>query len=257
VRKRRGDGEEGAAIRPAPAIREMAPTERPRERLRRLGASQLSTAELWAIVLATGTSKRSALALGYDVMRRADGSLRALGTRPVAELEAVPGVGPARAATVHAVVELARRWATEHTEARPGMRAPADVARVMGPRMSDLCAEELHVLILDSQHRMARDVTVTRGLLNSSPVHAREVFREAIAENAAAVLLVHNHPSGDPTPSADDLRVTRELVECGRILDIPVLDHVVIARGGFVSLAERRQLGDGSREAYRDGHGSA
>jgi DNA repair protein RadC len=112
----------------------------------------------------------------------------------------------------------------------------------MTPRLADLAAEELHVLILDSQHRMAKDVTVTRGLLNSSPVHAREVFREAIAESAAAVVLVHNHPSGDPTPSADDLRVTADLVAGGRLVDIPVFDHVIVGRGGYVSLAERRLL---------------
>ncbi len=112
----------------------------------------------------------------------------------------------------------------------------------MTPRLADLPVEELHVLILDSQHRMAKDVTVTRGLLNSSPVHAREVFREAIAESAAAVVLVHNHPSGDPTPSADDLRVTADLVAGGRLVDIPVFDHVIVGRGGYVSLAERRLL---------------
>jgi len=175
-------------------------------------------------------------------MRRCGGSLRELGGRPVAELTAISGVGPARATVVHAALELARRWSVEPAGARPAIRGPSDVAVLLAPRLADLPVEELHVLILDSQHRMARDVTVTRGLLNSSPVHAREVFREAIAESAAAVVLVHNHPSGDPTPSADDLRVTAELVAGGRLVDIPVFDHVIIGRGGFVSLAEQRLL---------------
>ncbi len=116
---------------------------------------------------------------------------------------------------------------------------------MLEPRLADLAVEELHVLILDSQHRMTRDVTVTRGLLNSSLVHAREVFREAIAESAAAIVLAHNHPSGDPTPSADDLRVTTDLVAAGRLLEIPVFDHVIIGRGCHVSLAEQRLLDSG------------
>lgn len=175
-------------------------------------------------------------------MRQCGGSLRTLGGRPVAELTAIPGVGPARATVVHAALELAKRWSVEAAGPRPVIRGPSDVASLMTPRLADLPAEELHVLILDSQHRMAKDVTVTRGLLNSSPVHAREVFREAIAESAAAVVLVHNHPSGDPTPSADDLRVTADLVAGGRLVDIPVFDHVIVGRGGYVSLAERRLL---------------
>ncbi len=236
----KGAGEPGAGRL---AIREIPVAERPRERLRQLGARQLGTAELLALLIGSGGSGHSAMALGFEIMRRCRGSLRALGSRPVAELTAIPGIGPARATVVHAALELARRWAEEAAGPRPSIRGPADVAAAVGPRLADLAAEELHVLILDSQHRMARDVTVTRGLLNSSPVHAREVFREAIAESAAAVVLVHNHPSGDPTPSADDLRVTADLMAAGRVLDIPVFDHVIIARGGHVSLAEHRLLG--------------
>jgi DNA repair protein RadC len=224
------------------AIRELPVADRPRERLLRVGAGQLATAELLAVLVGSGTAGRSALALGHEILRRSGGSLRALGGRPVAELTAIPGVGAARAAAVHAALELAKRWAVETAGPRPVIRGPSDVASRMTPRLADLAAEELHVLILDSQHRMAKDVTVTRGLLNSSPVHAREVFREAIAESAAAVVLVHNHPSGDPTPSADDLRVTADLVAGGRLVDIPVFDHVIVGRGGYVSLAERRLL---------------
>jgi DNA repair protein RadC len=118
------------------------------------------------------------------------------------------------------------------------IRSPRDVVEYFGPRMEDLPVEEFHVAVLDAQHCLERDVTVTRGILNSSLVHPREVFREAIAERAAAVVLVHNHPSGDPTPSFDDRAVTEQLVAAGRLLDIPVHDHVIIGRGRYTSFAE-------------------
>ena len=128
--------------------------------------------------------------------------------------------------------------ASEAREAGAPVRSPRDVAAVFAPRLQDLPVEEFHVAILDAQHRLERDVLFTRGLLDSSLVHPREVFREAIAERAAAVVLVHNHPSGDPTPSAEDRAVTQQLVAAGRLLDIPVHDHVIIGRGRYMSFAE-------------------
>jgi DNA repair protein RadC len=118
------------------------------------------------------------------------------------------------------------------------VRSPRDVVAHFAPRLEDLPVEEFHVAVLDAQHRLERDITITRGILNSSLVHPREVFREAIAERAAAVILVHNHPSGDPSPSADDRSVTDQLVAAGRLLDIPVHDHVIIGRGRYTSFAE-------------------
>ena len=118
------------------------------------------------------------------------------------------------------------------------VRSPSDVYAAFAPRLEDLPVEEFHVAVLDAQHRLERDITVTRGILNSSLVHPREVFREAIAERAAAIILVHNHPSGDPAPSADDRLVTEQLVAAGRLLDIPVHDHVIIGRGRYTSFAE-------------------
>ena len=118
------------------------------------------------------------------------------------------------------------------------MRGPRDVWRFYGPRLEDLTVEEFHVAVLDSQHRLERDVLVSRGILNSSLVHPREVFREAIAERAASLVLVHNHPSGDPAPSADDRAITSQLVAAGRLLDIPIQDHLIIGRGRFLSFAE-------------------
>jgi DNA repair protein RadC len=156
----------------------------------------------------------------------------------MAALTRLNGVGQARASAVHAALELGRRLALEAREAGVPMRGPHDVAAIYAPRMQELPVEEFHVAVLDAQHRLERDVLVTRGLLNSSLVHPREVFREAIAERAASVILVHNHPSGDPTPSAEDHKVTAQLVAAGKLLDIPVQDHIIVGRGRYVSFAE-------------------
>jgi DNA repair protein RadC len=220
------------------SIRELPRTERPRERLQDLGAHALSSAELLAILLGSGSGSRSALAVGQEILAGSAGSLRRIAAQPVASLTVLPGVGTARAVAVHAALELGRRMAAESREEGAPVRSPRDVHALFAPRLEDLPVEEFHVAVLDSQHRLERDITVTRGILNSSLVHPREVFREAIAERAAAVILVHNHPSGDPTPSADDRMVTEQLVAAGRLLDIPVHDHVVIGRGRYVSFAE-------------------
>ena len=220
------------------SIRELPRSERPRERLKHLGAHALSSAELLAIVVGTGAAGRSALEVGQAILAGAGGSLRRLAAQPVAALTGLEGVGTARAVIVHAALELGRRMAVEERSDGAPVRSPRDVFRVFSPRLEDLPVEEFHVAVLDSQHRLERDVTVTRGILNSSLVHPREVFRAAIAERAAAVILVHNHPSGDPTPSPDDRSVTEQLVAAGRLLDIPVHDHVIIGRGRYVSFAE-------------------
>jgi DNA repair protein RadC len=144
----------------------------------------------------------------------------------------------ARAITIHASLELGRRMAAEDRQEGIPIRSPRDIVAQFASRMEDLPVEEFHVAVLDAQHRLERDITVTRGILNSSLVHPREVFREAIAERAAAVILVHNHPSGDPSPSVDDRAVTEQLVAAGRLLDIPVHDHVIIGRGRYTSFAE-------------------
>ncbi len=219
-------------------IREMPRSERPRERLRTLGAHTLSVTELLAIVLGCGASGRSALTVGREMLDRSGGSLRRIASEPVASLTGMRGVGKARAVAVHAALELGRRMAAELREEGVPLRSPRDVFVKYADRLQDLPAEEFHVAVLDSQHRMERDITITRGILNSSLVHPREVFREAIAERAAAIILIHNHPSGDPTPSSDDHLVTEQLVGAGRLLDIPVHDHVIIGRGRYTSFAE-------------------
>ncbi|HEX3866139.1 MAG TPA: DNA repair protein RadC, partial [Gemmatimonadaceae bacterium] len=221
----------GQILGRALTIRELPESERPRERLVNFGATALSSAELLAILLSPGGAGRTALQLGQAVLVEAGGALRWIARQPVAALTAIPGVGIARAATVHASLELGRRMAVEGRQEGVPIRSPRDVVARFASRMEDLPVEEFHVLVLDAQHRFERDITVSRGLLNTALVHPREVFREAIAERAAAVILMHNHPSGDPSPSLDDRASTEQLVAAGRLLDIPVYDHVIIGRG--------------------------
>jgi len=206
--------------------------------MRSLGAHALSTIELLATVIGTGGGGQSALACARELLAHTDGSLGRLAAMAPASMQRVRGVGAARVAAVQAALELGRRMAAEAREAGVPLRGPQDVAAVFAPRLQDLPVEEFHVAILDAQHRLERDILITRGLLNSSLVHPREVFREAIAERAAAVILVHNHPSGDPTPSAEDRAVTEQLVAAGRLLDIPVHDHIIVGRGRYMSFAE-------------------
>jgi DNA repair protein RadC len=212
-------------------LHELPASERPRERLKSHGARALSSAELIAILLGSGSQGNSAVGIGHEILASSRGSLRRLSAQPVAALTSLGGVGNARAVAIHAALELGRRMSVEDRDDGIPVRCPRDVHDIFSGRLQDLPVEEFHVAVLDSQHRLERDVTVTRGLLNSSLVHPREVFREAIAENAAAIILVHNHPSGDPTPSADDRSVTEQLVQAGRVLDIPVQDHIIIGRG--------------------------
>src|SRR5438034_481818 len=198
--------------------------DRPRERLWSVGPAALTGQELLAILLGTGYAGRDALAVAGEVLARVEGSLRRLAGRPSADLARVPGVGRGKAARVIAALELGRRVGAEHEPPPERIRGPGDVQRFYASRLRDLAVEEFHVLALGSQSQVLGDLLITRGILNSSLVHPREVFRAAIAEAAAGIIVVHNHPSGDPTPSADDRAVTRQLVDAGRLLAVSVED---------------------------------
>jgi DNA repair protein RadC len=215
----------------------VPPTDRPRERLWSLGPAALTAAELLAIVIGTGKGGRSVLEVAGRLLEVSDGSLRRLAQRPHAELLRADGIGPTKAARLVASFELGARLAREERPPVQRIREPEDVVRLFGGRLRDLQVEEFHLLALDSQSQVLREVLVTRGLLNSSLVHPREVFRAAIAEAAAGIIVVHNHPSGDPTPSAEDRTVTQQLAAAGRLLDLPLYDHVIIAGDRFVSFA--------------------
>ena len=159
-----------------------------------------------------------------------------------AQFAAVDGVGIARAARVAAGLELGRRMAAASEPEAARIRGPADVYRRLGPDLRDLRQEEFHAVLLNAQHRVLREVLVTRGILDASLVHPREVFRAAVAEGASALILVHNHPSGDPTPSAQDREVTRQMAAAGRTLGIPVLDHVIVGDGRWAALSDEGAL---------------
>ncbi len=224
--------------RPILRVRELPPAERPRERLSSHGASRLSTVELLSILIGSGSERYSALAVAQGVLATNSGSLRRIASEPVSVLTKVPGIGLARAALIHSALELGRRMLNERREEGMLISCAADVYRLYGPRLEDEPVEEFHVAILDAQQRFQRDILVSRGILNSSLVHAREVFREVILERAASVVLVHNHPSGDPSPSTDDRLITEELVVAGDLLGILVRDHVVVGRGRYVSFVD-------------------
>lgn len=225
---------DAAALLHAP-IQAWTPDDRPRERLRAVGARHLSVRELLAIQVGSGGPGGSAFDVADRILAWAGGSLRRLGTADPGTLEGLPGVGTATAARVLAALELGRRGAAWVSGDEDPIRGPADVFRRMGPRLRDLPQEEFHALLLNTRHRVIREVAVTRGILDASLIHPREVFRQAVVEGAAGIILVHNHPSGDPTPSAEDRAVTRQLGEAGRALGIPVLDHIVIGDGGWAS----------------------
>ncbi len=219
-------------------ISSTRPTERPRERLLSLGPSALTAVELLAILLGTGTARADALAVAAELLSSAGGTLRQLARRPAAALAEVPGMGKAKGARIVAALELARRLDVERRDPGDGIRSPSDVHRLCGAMLRDLVVEEFHLLTLDAQNRITRQRLITRGILNSSLVHPREVFRAAIAEAAAGIIVVHNHPSGNPAPSADDKAVTIQLVEAGKLLDMPVYDHVIVGGDHYFSFAE-------------------
>lgn len=215
--------------------------DRPRERLIRHGSAALSTQELLALLINVGTTGTSAGEIAHDMLRRFS-SLADLAGRDVSEIRAIHGLGTAKAATLCAAFELARRIQAEPFDARTAISSPATLAKLMAPRMRHLRTESFHVLLLNSANQVLRDVAVSDGSLNAVLIHPREVFRLAIAENAAAVILVHNHPSGNTEPSKEDIAITRQLVDAGRIVDIRVLDHIIIGGDSYTSLAERHLL---------------
>jgi len=220
------------------AIERWPQAERPRERLYWNGPEALADAELLALQLGSGTRGKSAIDVAREMLA-AYGSLADVAGREVAELAKLSGVGPAKAARLVAAFELTRRLRARIPGARVVLSGPAEVYAAYGPLMEDLKREVFRVALLDAQNGLLLDRVISQGTLSASLVHPREVFKPAILESAASVILLHNHPSGDPTPSREDVRLTRQLVECARLLDLRIHDHLVIGRGRFVSLAER------------------
>ena len=219
-------------------ITDLHESDRPRERLASLGPQALSNAELIAILVRVGVKGENAVTVGQRLLKTF-GGLAGLHRAPFAELMKQHGLGEAKAAQIKAAIELGRRLTLESPEERPTINSPADAAALVTYEMSAFEQEHLRVILLDRRNRVLETVEVYKGSVNSSQVRVGEVFKEAIRKNASALIVIHNHPSGDPTPSPDDVAVTRAIVQAGKMLDVDVLDHMVIGQGRWVSLKER------------------
>lgn len=229
---------EDNTVQYAPMIRDLPADERPRERLMRLGARVMSNAELLAIMMRTGVGGENVLRLAERLLARFEG-LPGIARASLAELRTVNGIGPVKAVEIKAALELGRRLMAAAPEERPRITSPADAANLLMSEMMLLEQEELRVVLLDTRNHVLRVKTVYKGSLNTSVVRIGEVYRDAVKDNAAALIVVHNHPSGDPSPSPEDVHVTRQIRNAGALLDIDLLDHIVIGRQRYVSLKER------------------
>jgi len=219
-------------------IRELPVSERPRERLQHHGARALSNSELLAIILRTGVGGESVLDMAQRLLVTHRG-LVGLARGSFGELARQHGMGMAKTAQVLAAFELGKRLLIASPEERPQVTSPADAANLLMPEMGLLEQEHLRTLLLDTKHHVLSSPTVYVGNVNTSVIRVGELFREAVRLNCAAMIVAHNHPSGDPTPSPDDVRVTEQIVQAGKLLDIEVLDHLIIGRQRYVSLKER------------------
>jgi DNA repair protein RadC len=222
-------------------IREMPTEERPRERLARYGAEALATAELLAILLRVGTARQSALDLANRLLSEF-GSVRAVATASIESLSGIKGMGLAKAAQLKAAFELGKRLSASTADARPVIKSPRDVANLVMEDLRYRDKEHFLALFLDTRNRVIATTTISVGSLSVNVVHPREVFKEAVSRSAASIIVCHNHPSGDPTPSEDDQAITRRLVQSGQIMGIPVLDHIIIGEGKFISLKEKKMM---------------
>ena len=219
-------------------VKELPVELRPRERLKQAGAASLSNIELLAIILHTGTRSESVLDLASRLLSH-HGGLRGLVNITMAELGQVSGIGIAKAAQVRAALELGKRVSAMAPEVRPVIRSPKDISILLMEEMRHLDREQFRTVLLNTKNQVLETEVVSVGSLSSSIVHPREVFKNPIKKSAAALILVHNHPSGDPTPSREDIEVTKRLTEAGKILGIDILDHIIIGDNRYSSLKEK------------------
>lgn len=231
----------GRAASACSTMNGLVPHDRPRERLDRLGVDALGDQELVAIVLGHGVARRSAMAVA-ELVLASTGGVHGLTRASLAELVRLPGVGRTKAAQLLAAVEIGRRTLTLAPAARVQFGSPRDAAAYLTPRFGAGPVERFGIVLLDTKHRVLKATLLSIGTLDASVVHPREVFREAAAAGAAAIVLFHNHPSGDPTPSRDDAALTSRLVEAGELMGIAVLDHVVLGEMRYFSFKEAGRL---------------
>lgn len=222
-------------------IRDLPAEERPRERLLKFGPERLSNRELLALLLKTGTKDQSVFLLADKLMSHF-GSLRELACASHEEMCLIKGIGPAKAGDIMAAFELAKRLSDTRLQVQEVVNSPADAASFVQCEMSLFDKEHFVILMLNTKHRIIAKKVISIGHLNASLVHPREMFKEIIRRSSAAVILAHNHPSGDPTPSEDDVNITKRLSEAGNLLGIQVLDHIIIGDNCFTSLREKGLL---------------
>jgi DNA repair protein RadC len=219
-------------------ISDLEASERPRERLRKLGADKLGNAELLAILLRVGVAGESAVQVGQRLLHEFKG-LAGIHRAPLEELVTQHGIGEAKAAQIKAAIELGRRLNDIGPEGKPTINSPEEAAQLVRYEMQALDQEQLRVLLLDTRNHLLGNEEIYLGSVNTAQVRPGDIFKHAVRKNATAIIVIHNHPSGDPTPSPDDVAVTRELVKAGELMGVKVLDHIVIGQGRHVSMKER------------------
>ncbi|KGX89017.1 RadC family protein [Pontibacillus litoralis] len=222
-------------------IKDVPQEERPRERLIHLGAKHLSNAELLAILLGSGTKHESVTSLSSRILIHFEG-LSLLKDATIEELTAIKGIGTAKAVVILSALELGKRMHNQKPLDRYAVKSPEDAADYVMEEMRDLHQEHFVCIFLNTKNQVIHQQTIFIGSLNASIVHPREVFKEAVKRSAASIICAHNHPSGDPTPSQEDIHVTRRLTECGKMLGIELLDHIVIGDRKYISLKEKGYL---------------
>lgn len=224
------------------SVKDLPYDERPREKLLTFGADNLSNLELIAILLHSGTPKKSVFTVAQELLAqyKENGLISAI--HAPHDLKKIDGIGPAKAATLLAAIELGLRLAQKPSSPRYIIKTPEDAARYVMPKLRYAQKEHFAIILLDTKNHVMACPDISIGSLNASIVHPREVFRCAISYGAASIILVHNHPSGDPKPSAEDLNITRRLVQTGKIIDIEVLDHIIIGDNKYTSLKEQGML---------------
>ncbi len=222
-------------------IADLPADARPRERLARYGAASLSDAELIAIILRSGAEGLNVIDMATALMRHFNSSLAELGQAGFEQLQERHGIGPAKASQILAALELGKRVALASPESRPQVQTPDAVVRLLAPELAFAEQENVKVVLVDTRNYVIATPTIYKGSLNAASVRVGELFREAIRRNTAAIIVAHNHPSGDPTPSPEDITLTRRLVEAGKLLGVEVLDHIIIAHSRWLSLKERKQ----------------
>ena len=219
-------------------IHDLPRQERPRERLQKFGAEALSAQELLALVIGRGIPKKSVMNIAQELLARF-GNVKAIGQATIEELSQIKGIGLAKAAQIKASFELGRREELEPELKNFDIKDPESVVKAIRASIKDKAKEHFKLILLNPRNKIIGISTISIGTLNASLVHPREVFKDAIMHTAASVVLAHNHPSGDPEPSEDDITITKRLIEAGKILGIEVMDHIIIAKNGFFSFKEK------------------